>query len=90
MTLRSTRYIIPLLSVTFILAMAGCARHSAAWSEMDKAEALMESRPDSALRILDSIDSGSLDGREENARYALLTSMALDKNYIDTTTFDIL
>ena len=90
MTLRSTRYIIPLLSVTFILAMAGCARHSAAWSEMDKAEALMESRPDSALRILDSIDSGSLDGREENARYALLRSMALDKNYIDTTTFDIL
>ncbi len=90
MTLRSTRYLIPLLSVTFILAMAGCARHSAAWSEMDKAEALMESRPDSALRILDSIDSGSLDGREENARYALLRSMALDKNYIDTTIFDIL
>ena len=90
MTLRSTRYLIPLLSVTFILAMAGCARHSAAWSEMDKAEAIMESRPDSALRIIDGIDSGSLDGREENARYALLRSMALDKNYIDTTIFDIL
>ena len=90
MTLRSTRYLIPLLSVTFILAMAGCARHSAAWTEMDKAEALMESRPDSALRIIDGIDPGSLDGREENARYALLRSMALDKNYIDTTIFDIL
>ena len=90
MTLRSTRHIIPLLAATFILAMAGCARHSAAWPEMDKAEALMESRPDSALRIIDGIDPGSLDAREENARYALLRSMALDKNYIDTTTFDIL
>ena len=90
MTLRSTRHLIPLLAATFILAMAGCARHSAAWPEMDKAEALMESRPDSALRIIDGIDPGSLDAREENARYALLRSMALDKNYIDTTTFDIL
>ncbi|MDE6511230.1 MAG: hypothetical protein K2L00_03945, partial [Muribaculaceae bacterium] len=31
-----------------------------------------------------------LKGKRERARYALLKSMALDKNYVDTTAFDIL
>lgn len=46
--------------------------------------------PDSSLRILRSIDQKTLNGDHENARYALLMSMALDKNYVDTTTFDVL
>ena len=57
---------------------------------MDLADSLMETAPDSALCILDSIDPGSLGGREEKARYALLMSMAMDKNYIDTTDFKVL
>ena len=50
----------------------------------------METHPDSSLQILNSIDKTSLRSKEEKARYALLMSMALDKNYIDTTTFDVL
>lgn len=57
---------------------------------MDKAEDLMNSRPDSALTVLSSIEKTSLGDDEEKARYALLMSMALDKNYIDTTSFDVL
>lgn len=57
---------------------------------MDLAESLMKSKPDSALVILDDISKSDLTGKRESARYALLKSMALDKNYIDTTTFDVL
>ena len=57
---------------------------------LDRAESLMEAHPDSALNILDGIDKSKLGSKKERARYALLMSMALDKNYIDTTTFDVL
>lgn len=50
----------------------------------------MLSAPDSSLHILDKIHVGDLSGKEQKARHALLKSMALDKNYIDTTTFDVL
>ena len=50
----------------------------------------MMDKPDSALSLLDEIDVSRLSGSEVCARYALLKSMALDKNYIDTTTFDVL
>ena len=57
---------------------------------MDRAESLMESAPDSAMTILDSISLGALSSQKDKARYALLKSMALDKNYIDATSFDLL
>ncbi|MDE7427056.1 MAG: hypothetical protein K2M79_04595 [Muribaculaceae bacterium] len=50
----------------------------------------METHPDSALMMLRLIDKSELNSKKEQARYALLMSMALDKNYIDTTSFDIL
>ena len=67
-----------------------CDRHGEADRCIDKAESLMGSKPDSALTILDSITPKMLNSKKEKARYALLKSMALDKNYIDTTTFDVL
>lgn len=57
---------------------------------MDLAEGLINSKPDSALTILNSISLESLNGKKEKARYALLKSMAFDKNYVDTTVFDVL
>lgn len=57
---------------------------------MDAAEVLMETRPDSALSIINYIDVSALSTKSQKARYALLKSMALDKNYIDTTNFDVL
>lgn len=57
---------------------------------MNIAENLMETNPDSALKILSSFDKNSLINDRSKARYALLMSMALDKNYIDTTNFSVL
>ena len=50
----------------------------------------MDAKPDSALVVLENIPSSSVKGKEAAARYALLKSIALDKNCIDTTTFDVL
>lgn len=83
-----------LLLITYILitlvAITGCNKRSSAWRVLDTAEQIMEIHPDSALSLLSEIDKETLGGNEECARYALLMSMALDKNYIDTTSFDIL
>jgi hypothetical protein len=50
----------------------------------------MESHPDSALILLSTIDKEQLSDKKQKAQYALLMSIALDKNYIDTTSFDVL
>ena len=46
-------------------------------------DSYIESRPDSALAVLEGIDKAELTTKELEAKYALLMSMALDKNYID-------
>lgn len=81
-----THIILPLL----LLSLISCLNHSEAWNSLDAAESLMESRPDSALGILSSINAENLSGKHEKARMALLMSMALDKNYVDTTDFKVL
>ncbi|MCC8117328.1 MAG: hypothetical protein LIP09_01060 [Bacteroidales bacterium] len=82
--------IIMILTLPFVVMFSSCSHRNQAWETMDKAEEVMNSNPDSALTILSSIDNGKLGDDAEMARYALLKSMALDKNYIDTTNFDIL
>jgi Tfp pilus assembly protein PilO len=70
--------------------LISCDHKTKAWNTMDKVESLINSHPDSAMTILSSIEKGNLGDDEEKARYALLMSMALDKNYIDTTSFAVL
>ena len=82
------KYILHIIGLC--LLFVGCGRNTEIDRQMDVAEGLMLSSPDSALHILDKINAGGLSGKEQMARYALLKSMALDKNYIDTTTFDVL
>ena len=53
-------------------------------------DSYIESRPDSALAVLEGIDKAELTTKELEAKYALLMSMALDKNYIDRTDFEVL
>lgn len=86
-TFNAKNFVIILLSV---IILSACERHSPISAQMDMAEKLMNSKPDSALSILENIPSSSVKGSEVSARYALLKSMALDKNYIDTTNFDVL
>ena len=79
-----------LLCCVSAILLSGCFSSPKENARMDRAESLMESAPDSAMTILDSISLGSLSSQKDKARYALLKSMALDKNYIDATSFDIL
>ena len=76
--------------LTILLTLVGCNRHNDIGEKLNLADSLMTDKPDSALSVLNNIDVSRLNGREVSARYALLKSMALDKNYIDTTTFDVL
>lgn len=75
--------------LTFACGIVSCSGQDHR-ETLDRAEAVMEEHPDSAFCILKSIDKTTLGSRSERARYALLMSMALDKNYIDTTNFDVL
>lgn len=85
------RIILLLIATLYISAvLTGCRHRTGVWNSMNEAERLIRIHPDSSLSILSAIDRHTLGDDEEKARYALLMSMALDKNYIDTTTFEIL
>ncbi len=78
-----------LLFVTAICLVA-CNRYSEHWETLCQVESCIEENPDSALTVLQQLNPNDLISKEEKAKYALLLSMALDKNYIDTTNFDVL
>lgn len=75
-----------LILIAIAASIWGCADHRAE-ATLDRAEALVETAPDSALTLLnESVDAGRLSrGSELQARYALLMTQTLDKNYIDVT-----
>jgi len=54
--------------------------------KLDLAESMLQYQPDSCLTIMESIVPSGLKTKEEKARYALLMSAALDKNYIDVAS----
>ena len=78
------------LFLVAILCMFSCSRHSAHWGTLTQVEGFIEAQPDSALKVLQRIDEQELLNKEERAKYALLLSMALDKNYVDKTDFEVL
>ena len=86
----STKYLIYIFLYIIIIILSSCSRHSSAWQEISRADELIETRPDSSLTILSNVKYDELVNDDERAKYALIMSMALDKNYIDTTTFDVL
>ena len=77
------------LALLAALCLTACTR-PADVPELDTADSLMEQRPDSALALLRRIDTLRLTSRHDRARYAMLLSMALDKNYIDLKDFHVL
>ncbi len=81
------RYIIILI---VLLSLASCTKHSEHWGTLAQVESYIEERPDSALVVLQAIETDELVGDEERAKHALLLSMALDKNVIDKTDFEVL
>ncbi len=73
-----------------MLCMASCSNHSAHWPTLLQVESFIEQHPDSAFTVLQRIDAAELAGDEERAKHALLLSMAMDKNLIDRTDFEVL
>lgn len=60
-------------------------------SVLDHAESLLNSKPDSAFVLLEKCSGNKFNSSDKlNARYALLYSMALDKNYIDLTSDSVI
>ena len=51
--------------------------------EFSEIEAILPEHPDSALVMIDSIDTLSLKSVRSKAEYTLLKAKCLDKNYID-------
>ena len=76
--------------IVTMLCMVSCCSHSAHWNILLTVESYIEQYPDSALTVLERIDAAELTSNEERAKYALLLSMALDKNYVDKTDFEML
>ena len=76
--------------LAIISCLASCTPHSKHWETLMQVESYIEERPDSALTVLQGMDKTELSGKEEEAKHALLLSMALDKNVIDRTDFEVL
>ncbi|MDE5916395.1 MAG: hypothetical protein K2G71_07475, partial [Duncaniella sp.] len=85
-----TNFILMLVIAVVASIIVSCSHNPAVDRRLNVAENLMEEHPDSALLILNEIDTEQIESEVNKARYALLKSMALDKNYIDTTTFDVI
>ncbi|MDE6814220.1 MAG: hypothetical protein K2J28_10455 [Duncaniella sp.] len=73
-------------SMFVLVVLASCSPEGDGSRPLAAAEELMDTRPDSALMILQSIPPGSLGSAGGRALYGLLMTQALDKNYIDVTS----
>ncbi|MCM1518776.1 MAG: hypothetical protein NC117_09060 [Pseudoflavonifractor sp.] len=72
-----------LMILTLVMSMSGCMTDNGVDGILTEVESCMDTAPDSALRLLESIDRDGVGDGAVGARYALLYSQALDKNYVD-------
>ena len=79
----------PLIAVSLLFSCSNIKNNETALT-LQKAEACMNDRPDSALTLLQSIDKETLTSKELKARHALLISQSFDKNYIDLQSDSII
>lgn len=85
---RYLKHFLPILILT--ICLISCNGHSKHWETLSQIESYIEEKPDSALVTLKQIDLLELSNKDEKAKYALLYAMALDKNFVDKTDFEIL
>ncbi len=69
--------------IILVVSLMSCEGHSEHWTAISQIETYIEGRPDSALAVLQAISPDDLIGKDEKALYALMMSMAMDKNYVD-------
>lgn len=82
------KHYLPLIILA--LCLLSCNSHPHYREALYQVESYIEERPDSALAVLEQMNASELSGKEEKAKHALLYSMALDKNVIDKTDFEVL
>lgn len=68
-----------------MIVLCSCADRDIC-KRLDDIESYIMERPDSALKVLESIDKIELTTDRSKAQHALLYAMALDKNGIDVTS----
>ena len=73
-----------------IVCLISCNKRADYYNTLLQVESQIEENPQEALTTLQQIDTDNLSGRRTRAKYSLLYSIALDKNYIDTTDIEIL
>ena len=83
------RLVAAVLAAITIVSCNG-ARKSETFRVLEDVDSYIEARPDSALAVLEGIDKSELTSKELEAKYALLLSQALDKNYIDLQSDSII
>ena len=89
--MKHLRYTLIFLFMSTSLLLISCTDKPHIKAVLDKAEEVMETENPAAVRVmLDSINTEELNTRRLRARYALLYSQALDKNYIDLATDSII
>ena len=73
-----------------IVCLISCTKRADYYNTLLQVESQIEENPQEALTTLQQIDTDNLSGRRTRAKYSLLYSIALNKNYIDTTDIEIL
>lgn len=71
-----------LLFITLAIVLASCTAIDVRRT-LNDVETYITERPDSALTVLEAIDTAKMSTKGLRAHHALLHAMALDKNYID-------
>lgn len=79
------KHIFPSFLLVLLLGLTACGDKKTVTDVLNHAEVLMDEHPDSALTLLRSLTFDDFRKESNCARYALLHSQALDKNYIDVT-----
>ena len=74
------------IAILLLLCITACQKQYPVAEKLLQAETVMNEHPDSALNLLKDIVQPELKTQAHHARYALLYSQALDKNYIDLTS----
>lgn len=77
------------LAICVICWAVSCSSRQAILT-LDDVESYIQERPDSALKVLNELNRELLSTNELRAKFSLLYSTALNKNYIDTTDLSII
>ena len=85
-SIRRACTVLNIILFTFLFVACGPSPRQRAATTLDDVESYINERPDSALVVLEKVDSTALSTRAIRARYSLLYVMALDKCYKDITS----